>query len=203
MRFTSKSTTSTALLSSLLTASTVLAQTPGSTQTLPIPADPSLSLAIIWGTKPIDSFNLYAGAAMQAQLEASPHPLGNSTDPVPASSLPTDWCFVTKTEGGGGPERGCAHLHIASQDVNTNALTAAQLLTVVSFIRGMGAKFVDFPTGPVYYNWNLEAIFNVVYDGGKAIANGYVANQTDLNIPVEKPDISAGRPVTVPRSFFA
>ena len=169
----------------------VLAQTPGSTQTITIDSDPSLVLAIIWGTKPVDSYNIYAGAAFYAQMD-----LSRIISGLENTTTPTDWCYPSVTIYGPGTQGSCAHLHIKSQS-EMNTITPNQLGTVVSFIRGMGQ---DFATNPPSHKWNYEAIFNVVYNG-KAIANGFVANQTDVNVPVGRPDIGPGG--NVARSFVA
>ena len=174
--------------SCLLTA--ILAQTPGSTETLPIPDDPSLALAITWGSNPVDSYNVYAGATYQAQMNVGRTPANQS--------LPTDWCYTSNRADGQGITQGCAHLNIQSQSA-VNGISKNQLEEVVTFIRGLGADFSD-PSGVTKYGWNYEAVFDVVYNKG-VIASGFVANQTDANVPVGRPDIQPGK-VTA-RSFVA
>lgn len=145
---------------SLLAISTS-AQKPGSQQILPTD-DPNLHMVINWGTQPVDSYSLYAGSAMEAQLDVLRYNRPNKTHD-------TTWDYCSpplNVDNETQQQPGCAHLHMVPLST-IKPLSYPDLTNLMYTIRGLG------------YNgsWGLEGKFRIVSEDG-IVGAGWVANST-------------------------
>lgn len=164
------------------------AQTPGSTQSVST-YDPDVSLAITWGTQPIDSWSLYAGAAFEAQGNASVYEANNMVHDVV-----WDYCVHFDTHllvpphppvpprgaaKPNGPNNGGADPDV--KDTQSNNCTRLHM-EPLSTIRPISYPELAAVTGTMrvmafHETWGLEAKFRIV-SHETIVGTGWVANGT-------------------------